>query len=166
MINQLTITGKTKLETTLDRFRRYEPEDGYYLAFSGGKDSVVIKALADMAGVQYQAFYTITSVDPPELVQFVKDQGDVILEIPRYKDGSAVSMFNLIPRKQMPPTRIARYCCEFLKEGRHQDKFLVFGVRWSESSRRQQNRGGPRTIKPKRDLYEIRSGRAGRRSAV
>ena len=67
-IEQLNIAGKSKIEVAIERFRTFEPNEGYYIAFSGGKDSVVIKALADMAGVKYDAHYNVTSVDPPELV--------------------------------------------------------------------------------------------------
>lgn len=61
-----------KVQQAIDRFKAFEPEDGYYLAFSGGKDSVVIKRLAEMANVKFDAHYNITSVDPPELVKFIK----------------------------------------------------------------------------------------------
>lgn len=72
MIHQMNIYGKDKVEVAIERLRAFEPLEGYHLAFSGGKDSVVIKALADMAGVKYDAHYSVSSVDPPELVQFVK----------------------------------------------------------------------------------------------
>lgn len=68
-IHQLNFSGKDKVEVAIDRLKSFEPEEGYHLAFSGGKDSVVIKALADMAQVKYDAHYNLTSVDPPELVQ-------------------------------------------------------------------------------------------------
>lgn len=120
----------------------YDGEEGYYLAFSGGKDSVVTKALMDMAGVKYDAHYRLTSVDPPELVQFIKQQHkDVKIDFPRYKDGSIVTMWNLIPRKLMPPTRLVRYCCEYLKESGGDGRFTVTGVRWAESARRKNSRG-------------------------
>lgn len=83
MIDQLNMSGKTKVETAIERIKTFEPPEGYFLAFSGGKDSVVIKALADMAGVKYDAHYNITSVDPPELVRFVKTFDDV-----SYKNGT------------------------------------------------------------------------------
>lgn len=84
MIGQLNMLGMTKVETAIERLKRYEPEDGYWLAFSGGKDSMTIKTLADMAGVKYDAHYQITSLDPPELVQFIKTFDDVEMRIPRY----------------------------------------------------------------------------------
>ena len=44
----------------------------HVVQFSGGKDSCVILALAKMAGINYEAHYNVTSVDPPELVRFIK----------------------------------------------------------------------------------------------
>lgn len=115
----------------------------WYLAFSGGKDSCVIKALCDMAGVKYDAHYRVSSVDPPELVRFIKDHHpDVDFEFPRDKDGKVITMWNLIPKKKMPPTRIARYCCEHLKENGGAGRDKITGVRWAESSRRKTTRGG------------------------
>lgn len=141
MIHQLNMQGKDKVQVAIDRFKTFEPPEGYYLAFSGGKDSVVIKALADMAGVKYDAHYNLTSVDPPELVQFVKSFSDVIIDRPKDKDGKQVTMWNLIPRKKMPPTRLVRYCCKELKELGGQGRLVVTGVRWAESPNRKNNQG-------------------------
>ena len=113
MIHQLNMQGKDKVQVAIDRLKLFEPPEGYYLAFSGGKDSVVIKKLADLAGVKYDAHYRVTSVDPPELVQFIKnDHPDVIRERPLDKNGNQITMWNLIPKKRMPPTQLIRYCCK------------------------------------------------------
>lgn len=144
MIDQLNMYGLTKLEVALERIKQIQPRGGsWYLAFSGGKDSCVIKALCDMAGVKYDAHYRVSSVDPPELVRFIKDHHpDVDFEFPRDKDGKVITMWNLIPKKKMPPTRIARYCCEHLKENGGAGRDKITGVRWAESSRRKTTRGG------------------------
>ena len=90
-IHQLDFNGKDKVEKAIMRLQAYEPEEGYFLCFSGGKDSCVIKALADMAGVKYDAHYSVASVDPPELVRFIKDNHpDVIFDIPHDKNGKPV----------------------------------------------------------------------------
>lgn len=141
MIHQLNIYGKDKVQVAIDRLKAFEPPEGYYLAFSGGKDSVCIKALADMAEVKYDAHYNLTSVDPPELVQFIKSFEDVQIDRPKDKDGNQVTMWNLIPRKKMPPTRIVRYCCKELKEMGGQGRMVVTGVRWAESPNRKYNHG-------------------------
>ena len=137
-----------KVKASIERLKAFEPKDGsgYYLAFSGGKDSVVTKALMDMAGVKYDATYRVTSVDPPELVRFIKEKHpDVKREIPHYKSGpmagKPITMWNLIPYKQMPPTRLARYCCEKLKESGGDGRVTVTGVRWAESVNRKLNQG-------------------------
>lgn len=141
MLGQLDIYGRDKVELAIERLQAYEPEEGYFLAFSGGKDSVVIKALADMAGVKYDAHYSITTADPPELVQFVKTFDDVHMDANTYEDGRRITMWNLIPLKRMPPTRIARYCCQYLKEANGQGRVTVTGVRWAESVNRRRNQG-------------------------
>lgn len=131
-----------KVQIAINRFKAFEPPEGYFLAFSGGKDSVCIKALADMAGVKYDAHYSVTSVDPPELVRFIKEKyPDVARDIPHDKNGKPITMWNLIPKKKMPPTRLARYCCAVLKETAGKGRITVTGVRWAESARRKENQG-------------------------
>lgn len=148
-----------KVKKSIERIQRFNPQsfsrsDSYYLAFSGGKDSVVCKVLMEMAGVKYDAHYRVTSVDPPELVRFIKEKyPDVKREIPHYTEwgggsyggedmvGKPITMWNLIPIKQMPPTRIARYCCEFLKESGGDGRLTVTGVRWEESVNRAKKQG-------------------------
>ena len=133
---------KQKIDVTLERLKAFEPEEGYYLAFGGGKDSVVCKVLCDMAGVKYDAVYRVTSVDPPELVQFIKNMHpDVKREIPHTKKGKPITMWTLIPQNRSLPTRIARFCCKYLKEPGGDGRKVVTGVRWAESVNRRKNQG-------------------------
>lgn len=154
MIHQLNLQGKDKVQVAIDRLKAFEPPEGYYLAFSGGKDSVVIKALADMAGVKYDAHYNLTSVDPPELVHFVKLFPDVVIDRPKDKDGNQITMWNLIPKKKLPPTRVARYCCQALKEFGGKGRLVVTGVRWAESPNRKNNQGEVTVMSPKKKNKE------------
>ena len=131
-----------KIDLALKRIETFQRPEGLYLAFSGGKDSVTVKRLLDMAGAKYDAHYRVTSVDPPELVRFIRDRyGDVDREVPRDESGKPITMWNLIPRKLMPPTRLVRYCCEELKESGGEGRMTVTGVRWAESRNRQDNQG-------------------------
>lgn len=139
-----------KVESSIKRLKNYVPDEGYYLAFSGGKDSVVCKALLDMSGCKYDATYRVTTVDPPELVRFIRNtHPDVRREVPRYAEdnknqklaGKPITMWNLIPEKLMPPTRLVRYCCEKLKESGGDGRVTVTGVRWAESTNRKNNQG-------------------------
>lgn len=63
-----------KVETAIKRFKTFEPAEGYYLADSGGKDSTVVRALAQMAGVRFDSHYNATTIDPPALVRFIREK--------------------------------------------------------------------------------------------
>lgn len=146
MLGQLSFDSNgvlhDKVELAIQRLKAFEPPEGYYVAFSGGKDSQCIYHLCKMAGVKFDAHYNVTSVDPPELVQFIrKNYSDVEFAVPHDKDGKRISMWSLIPERLMPPTRIVRYCCQQLKETQGEGRVTVTGVRWSESANRKVNQG-------------------------
>lgn len=125
-----------KVQRSIERIRAFEPGDGYFLGFSGGKDSIVIKRLADMAGVKYDAHYSVTTVDPPELTKFIRQNyPDVRFDRPRR------SMRQLIIEHQFPPTRFQRYCCKELKEVKGDGRVVMTGTRWAESVKRRDNQG-------------------------
>lgn len=136
MLIENTLFGvRDKVQIAIDRIREFEPPEGYYVAFSGGKDSVVVLDLVKRAGVKYDAHYNLTTVDPPELVQFIKKQHPEV-EIHRPKE----TMWQLIERKADLPTRRVRWCCDKLKEGGGKNRVVVTGVRWAESTRRSKRR--------------------------
>lgn len=155
MIQQLQITPDgqlmDKVEIAIKRLKTFEPPEGYYLCFSGGKDSQCIYHLAKMAGVKFDAHYAVTSCDPPELVQFLKkNYPDVIMEAHHYDDNKPehyypdgrpkpITMWSLIADNTLPPSRKVRYCCAKLKEPGGQGRIVVTGVRWAESVNRRNN---------------------------
>ncbi len=118
------------------------------LTISGGKDSSVCTAPAERAGVPFEIMHNHTTADAPETVYFVREEfkrleGKGIkctLNLPTYK-GKPTSMWALIPQKLMPPTRIVRYCCSILKETGGKGRFIITGVRWAESKKRETTRG-------------------------
>lgn len=126
----------TKVKKSIDRLKCFEPEDGYYLAYSGGKDSDVIRILADIANVKHENVHNLTTVDAPETIRYIKSLPDVMIEQPFYKDGKPKTMWNLIVKKGMPPTMVVRYCCSEFKESYGKGKVVVTGVRWAEGARR------------------------------
>lgn len=126
-----------KVADAIQLLQRLEPEDGYYVAFSGGKDSQCVYHLCKMAGVKFDAHYSVTTVDPPELVQFIKRQYPDAWEA----RNRTTTMWKLIPERLMPPTRIVRYCCDELKEACGHGRVTVTGVRWAESANRKANQG-------------------------
>lgn len=125
---------RDKVAIAIDRLRAFEPEEGYYLAFSGGKDSQTIYHLAVEAGVKFDAHYHVTTVDPPELIYFIRENYPNVMF-----DKADTTMWKLIPKKGLP-TRLSRFCCQFLKEDGGRDRIVVTGVRWAESNNRANNR--------------------------
>lgn len=125
MLKEQTLFGEIdKVDLAIRRIKLHEPPEGYYVAFSGGKDSCVILDLVKRAGVKFDAHLNITTVDPPEVIRFVRQNyPEVTMEKPK------ISMKKLIEKKGILPTRLARYCCAEFKERGGTGRFVVTGVR-------------------------------------
>lgn len=124
-----------RVERAVALLKAHQPPEGYYLGFSGGKDSVVIKKLAQMAGVKFDAHYNQTTIDPPELVQFIrKHHSDVDWNRPAMN-----MMTRVATAPKRPPIRSGRWCCEEYKEGGGEGRVVVLGTRAEESPRRAKN---------------------------
>jgi phosphoadenosine phosphosulfate reductase len=127
-----------KIEKAIALIREYEPmalelsPDGYYVAFSGGKDSIVMERLFKMARVKYKAWYNNVTIDPPELVQFIKQQYPEV----RWNNNGKNLPMAMADKTAGPPTRIVRWCCEVYKEQGGNGCFKAIGVRAEESARR------------------------------
>lgn len=131
-----------KERIAIERLKTFEPEtEPYNLCYSGGKDSDVIRILAQLAGVKHEIHHNLTSVDAPETVHYVKSIPNVIIDVQHDKDGNRVSMWSLIVKKGMPPTRFTRYCCAELKEKGGKGRLKITGVRSTESVNRAKNAG-------------------------
>ena len=113
--------------------KKHEPPEGYYLGFSGGKDSVVVYDLAKKANVKFQAYYAATGIDPPEITKFIKtNYSDVIWKHPKK------SFFHLVANMGYP-TMQNRWCCTYLKKAPLDKiplKHRLVGIRKEESSKR------------------------------
>ncbi len=44
------------IQESIDFLRQNEPDEGYFVGFSGGKDSIVTLALCRMAGVKHTPY--------------------------------------------------------------------------------------------------------------
>lgn len=124
----------TLAETAIARLREFQPPEGYYLAFSGGKDSVVLKDLAIKSGVKFDAHYNVTTIDPPELVRFIRKHHPEI----EWRHQSRPFLRLLEVRGF--PSRKGRWCCEEYKEGGGSGRVVLTGIRAAESARRGKRR--------------------------
>ena len=128
---------QTKIDDSIALIRKAErlalllqPDTGFYVAFSGGKDSQTVLELVKMAGVKYRAFYNVTTNDPADNIRFIKyHYPEVIFDSPNK------SYFQLIAKKGLP-TRIRRWCCAIFKEPKGAGHAVLTGVRKQESQKR------------------------------
>lgn len=127
------IPVQTMVDEAIEFIRKYKTAQGYYMAFSGGKDSIVTLELVRMAGVRHQAFYSATGIDPPEVVQFIRQYyPDVRWLRPK------MTFWEGVYRKH-PPLRLTRWCCDVLKKDPSKHIPLphrLAGIRAEESLRR------------------------------
>jgi len=119
---QLDFERKNKVEVAIDRLQHFEPPEGYYLAFSGGKDSTVLYQLAVESGVKFDAHYSLTGIDPPELVRFVQKNYPAV-ELHRPPE----SVFKGVLKHGLP-RRQTRWCCELLKERNGTGRWVLTGI--------------------------------------
>ncbi len=126
--------------------------------YSGGKDSDVMLELFKRSGITYEVYNSHTTADAPQTIYHIREMFQNLelkgikctIDYHKQLDGSRVTMWNLIPRKLMPPSRIARYCCSELKESGCANRMIATGVRWAESAKRKE-REVFESISPKKD---------------
>ena len=157
-----------KEKMAIERLKAFQPDDGYYLCYSGGKDSDTIRIIADIGDIKYECHNNHTTVDAPETVYYIRQvmgkYGERVREVGEdgaitYRYGTQgfvhipkKSMWDLIAERNMPPTRLVRYCCSELKEKGGKGRLKVTGVRWAESLKRKNNRSLVDIEKKKRTL--------------
>ena len=127
-----------KIKHSVDLLRKaeklalaYSPDEGFYLSFSMGKDSQCLYHIAKIAGVKFKAHMGLTSVDPPEVIKFGREQyPDVDMIKPK------ISIYNQARKEGMLPTRLIRWCCRVYKEGIGAGNVVLIGIRHAESRQR------------------------------
>lgn len=129
---------RAKIEYSIELCRKaakiapmYDDEGFLWLGFSGGKDSQALYHIAQLAGVKFKAFFSPTSVDPPEVIRFIRKNYPEVEFTPLKK--SIYSEF--LKRKCLPSMKI-RWCCAEFKEKGGANKVVLVGVRNSESVKR------------------------------
>ncbi len=132
MLEEITLFGKVdKAQIAIDRLRAFQRNgEPYYLAFSGGKDSIVILQLAKEAGVPFDAVHNLTTIDPPEVVWTMrKYYPEVKIERPE------IPFLKMLVSRGFPQ-RMRRWCCAEYKERGGEGRVVLTGVRWEESFNR------------------------------
>lgn len=106
------------------------PVDGFYLGFSGGKDSVALLQVARLAGVKFKAVHNVTGIDAPDTIHFIRHWFPEV-EFQHVKEN----YLQLVEKKGLPMMN-RRFCCERLKERIGAGNVVLTGVRHDESAKR------------------------------
>jgi len=99
------ISGKTKEQIAIEFIQEHEPPEGYFLGFSGGKDSVVLYDLTEKAGVKFKAYYSATGIDAPEIVKLIKSKYPLVIFL-----RPTHNLFWWMKYKGIAPTKFKRWC--------------------------------------------------------
>lgn len=139
------------IEEAIDFLREHEPSEGYFVGFSGGKDSIVTLELCRLAGVRHQAYYSATGIDAPEVVRFIRQHYPSVTWLrPKMTFWEGI-------RKKSPPLRMMRWCCDVLKKDASKHiplKHRVMGMRAEESARRAARPRVDHHMRYKQHLYK------------
>ena len=109
----------------------YDTENGFYNTFSGGKDSQALYYIVKMSGVKFQTHMSLTSVDPADVVRFVKIEYPSVI---RHKPQ--ISIYKKAVEIGLLPTMTKRWCCKEYKEIGGAGKVKLIGIRSEESVKR------------------------------
>lgn len=118
---------KDKIEQAKRLIKSVSEMHNTALAYSSGKDSVVLDYLAKEANASVKRFHNVTTIDPPGTISFAQKHGCEIVR-------SKLSFLDLVEKKGFP-TMFRRFCCKELKERYYAD-YALFGIRKSESVKR------------------------------
>jgi len=129
LLNNMTLD-----EEVIEWLRCVAPSHTVRVGFSGGKDSVVLLDLCRRAGINHEAHYAYTPMDPPELKAFIKRYDGVMVEKPER------SFIACIRKHAIMPTRSRRWCCEDWKHGGGDMDTTILGIRREESAKRSNRR--------------------------
>jgi phosphoadenosine phosphosulfate reductase len=123
-------TGLNKEDYAIKLIRDHEPPEGYYLAFSGGKHSIIAEHLTMRSGVRYDSHYCFSPIDPPQVWDFIKTN------YPNVQwDYHAKGFWKLVIKNDLP-LRQQRWCCRYIKEVGGENRVNIVGNCAYESSNR------------------------------
>lgn len=122
------LSPEEKLARAVKMVKSLSVNHTWALAFSGGKDSVLLDYVVKEAGVKVDKFHNNTTIDPEGTLSFCQNAGCKIIR-------PKLSFLDLVELKGFP-TMFRRFCCKELKEKYYSD-YVLFGIRQSESVKRQ-----------------------------
>lgn len=110
---------------------KYDPDKGFFVGMSFGKDSQALYHMMQLCNVPFHAYFSPTSVDPAEVIRFGRKNYP---EVEFTKIDK--SIFDVFREMKVLPSMKIRWCCAYFKEKGGEGKVVCAGVRKAESVRR------------------------------
>lgn len=127
MKEQEELTTEEKVQKAIKLIKAVSSMHNPFIAFSGGKDSVVLSYLCKEAGCKMPLLHNVTTIDPPYTLSFCMKYGAQLIRPKR-------SFLDIVEKKGMP-TMFRRFCCKELKE-KYIGDLGFYGIRKNESVKR------------------------------
>ena len=127
MKEQKELSTEEKVQKAVRFIKAISSQTTPFIAYSGGKDSVVLAYLCKEAGVSLPLMHNVTTIDPPGTLSFCIKNGANLIRPKR-------TFLQIVEKKGMP-TMFRRFCCKELKEQYIGPRGL-FGIRKDESVKR------------------------------
>lgn len=128
---------RRKMEYTRDVVLKALPlalkydDKGFWCGFSGGKDSQALYHMMQLCGVPMHVYFSPTSVDPPEVIRFIRKHYPEVEFVKIHEN-----IYDVFKRMKVLPSMRIRWCCAHFKERGGEGKVVCTGVRKAESVRR------------------------------
>jgi phosphoadenosine phosphosulfate reductase len=120
------------------------------LAFSGGKDSIVLEHLAKSCMAKYQPVMVNTTIEMPSTLPFIRrNYPYVAIQSP------PLNFADLVRKKGFLPSIKYRYCCNYLKKIKVERSIVLTGVRRAESWKRKSRGLVEKDTRGKRVSFEL-----------
>ena len=110
---------------------KYDPDKGFFVGMSFGKDSQALYHMMQLCNVPFHAYFSPTSIDPAEVIRFGRKNYP---EVEFTKIDK--SIFDVFREMKVLPSMRIRWCCAYFKEKGGEGKVVCTGVRKAESVRR------------------------------
>ena len=100
---------ESKINDCIKLIQKYEPAEGYMFAFSGGRDSSLVKKLLELSNVSFEAWYFVFTTENDSFWKYLQKMSDL-----HYVTKSK-TVYDLCRERKELPMATNRFCRSICK---------------------------------------------------